>query len=92
MFGPIVPANTLTNTSTVSFDLTILSYTGISSPADLRFARLQLNRPSPPVPNALTRFWVLDMSGLAFGQTRTFDLSILNAMSTGSLANPLFFN
>jgi len=92
MFGPMLPADTLTNMSTVSFDLTILSYTGIASPADLTLARLNLTHSDPFDPNGLIRFWVLDLSGLAFGQTRTFNLSILDAMSTGSLANPLFFN
>ena len=89
LFSPLLPAGTLTALSTVIFDLSILSYSTVASPSDLTFAHLAL---SPEHPAEPTRLWHLDLSNLAFGETRTFNLSIFDASGSGSLADPLFFN
>ena len=92
LFGPVLPAGTLVSLSTVSFDLSILAYSAVTSPSLLTVAKLNLNRPNPGDPDALTRSWDLDLSNLGFGETRTFNVSINNANGAGSLGNPLFFN
>jgi hypothetical protein len=90
IFGPVLPASTLVGLSTVSFDLSILAYSTVASPSQLAHAVLDLQGPIPMSTPA--REWTLDLSNLAFGQTRTFNLSINSASGTGSLANELFFS
>jgi len=93
LFAPLLPAGTLVGLSTVSFDLSFLAYSTVTSPSELTFARLNLNRPIPTgSPDDLARTWFLDLSNLSFGETRTFNLSIDSAAGSGSLANPLFLN
>src|SRR5712692_5938655 len=65
LFSPLLPAGTLTAVSTVTFDLSILSYSTVASPRDLTFADLALNPAQPP---EATRLWHLDLSNLAFGE------------------------
>jgi len=89
MFGPRVLAEDLLGLTTVSFDLTITTYTCIPggpptnpgctvmSPSDLTISRLDL---LPPIPGRGFLHWDFDLSGLAFGESRTFTLSIDDAV------------
>ena len=93
LFGPVVPADTLVGLSTVTFDMSILAYSTVLAPSQLTFAVLSLSRPIPTgSPDDVARRWDLNLSNLAFGETRSFNLSIDSAAGTSSLANPLFFN
>ena len=87
-FSPDVSNVDLDGLMTVSFDLTITSYSAVSSPSDLSIARLGVF-PAFPGPSI---GWMLDLSNLAFGQTRSFNLSINDASGPGSLADGAFFS
>jgi len=93
LFGPVVPADTLGGLSTVTFDISILTYSTVPSPSQLTFAILSLSRPIPTgSPDDVARRWDLNLANLSFGETRTFNLSINSASGTSSLGSPLFFN
>jgi len=93
LFAPLLPADTLLGLSTVTFDISILAYSTVPSPSQFTFAILNLSRPIPTgSPDDTARRWNLDLSNLAFGETRPFNLSINSAAGMGSLAEPLFFN
>ena len=84
MFGPVFHRPVVAELATISFDLTITRYSTVTSPAGLTYARLQLNPqlPCPPAcPQQQILYWNLDLSNLAFDQTRTFSLSMKNASS-----------
>jgi hypothetical protein len=86
-YGPLLPAGTLTGLSTVSFDITILSYSSVMSPGELTNSSVYLGRFPPAIP----RSWYLDLSGLAFGETRRINLSLSDAFGSEPLSDPLFF-
>lgn len=75
MFGPDISAVDLTPLTTIRFDLTVLSYSTVSSPSELVRSDLVVAPLMPGEP----LFWELDLSGLAFGETRAFTLSIDDA-------------
>lgn len=77
--------------STISFDLSITSFSGVASPSDLTTSRLLLQTVFPGA-EPLIRQWDLDLSNLTFGQTRAFNLSVLNAIGSGSLTDAGFFS
>jgi hypothetical protein len=92
IFSPNISNVDLRGLNAISFDLSIASYSTVVSPSDLTYAKLQLKTLSPMDPVPFVRTWDLDLSNLAFGQTRTFDLSIQNASGSGSLATIGFFD
>jgi len=86
MFSPDVSGLDLTPLTTISFELSVLSFSTATSPGELdnSFFSIQPTVPGP----ALS--WDLDLSGLAFGEFRTFNLSIVDAQGAGSLADAGF--
>lgn len=96
IFSPNVSNVDLRNVSTISFDLSITSYTitggppfggsppPVTSPGDLTVANLGFY---PLIPGPPIRLWNLNLSNLAFGQTRTFNLSMQDASGEGPLAD-----
>jgi hypothetical protein len=88
IFSPDLSNVDLTGLTDISFDLSITSFSTAASPNDLiAILSLQTLIPSPDI-----RTWNLDLSNLAFGQTRTFDLPILNASGVGSLSETGFLS
>lgn len=85
-FSPIITVD-LTGILTVSFDLTITAFSTVASPSDLTFATLDVLPPEPG-PGAGLIMWDLDLSNLAFGELRTFTLSM---DIDSSIFNPTLF-
>jgi len=73
LFGPVVPADTLGGLSTVTFDISILTYSTVPSPSQLTFAILSLSRPIPTgSPDDVARRWDLNLANLSFGESENF--------------------
>ena len=87
MFSPDVDAVDLTQLTSISFDLTIDTFSIVSAPSEIDTAQLDLNDSTQ---KGVLLQWDLDLAGLAFGQTRSFNLLIGDAQGSLSLADVEF--
>jgi hypothetical protein len=85
IFSPNLSNVNLTGLRTISFDLSINSFSTVASPSELTNSFLFFQSLTNP-PGEQIR-WNLDLSNLVFGQTRTFTLPIQNAIGTSPLAD-----
>ncbi len=85
IFGPLSNYS-LNETDVISFELQIVSYSTVASPADLN----GIFSFTGPFPGTESLNFNLDLSGLAFGETRTFTLPVSAGTYTGNISRAAF--
>lgn len=85
IFGPL-SSYSLNETDVISFELEIVSYSTVASPADLNGTFSFTG----PFPGTESLNFNLDLSGLAFGETRKFTLPVSAGTYTGNISRAAF--
>ena len=84
IFGPLwIPGENWSGLQSISFDLEINDYSGISSPSDMTVARFNVSSVNDffgPDFAVAGLTWTLDISNWSFDEARTFELSIDDAV------------
>ncbi len=83
MDGPDISSHDLTQLSSISFELTFESYSTINNLSELSVTDFKIGGPK----KGIFLKWALDLSGLQFGESRVFNLSIADAVGTMSLGD-----